>query len=139
MTTEDLIYKLEEDTRTMPHEYLEKVTKTVSFEEFKKLEAEFDKKQQDRLKKCENVDGDFRCEECGSSLWFSEVRFRLVYEKNHEPTGNILNVKEVWYCININRTGCRKPPPLVSPIGVIQPEYEASEDEEVRDHIKKLG
>lgn len=105
---------------------LPSVTETISLKEFKRLEKKLIQDQTDRLSKCRNIDGDWRCEKCGSSLWHSEVRFRLIDRMTKKPTGTHVAIKKVWYCIN---NSCEKAPPLVSSVGVIRPEQIVFEKE----------
>lgn|GEM_PF-1509624 len=95
----------------------QRIEKSITMEEFNECVMELKQKQKERLDKCEKVGPDWRCEKCGSSLWKSEVRFQIVDSSKKEPTGNITRMEKVWYCIK-----CETPPPLVSPVGVIQPQ-----------------
>lgn len=111
----DLLSK--DPASTILYDTKERCAENISLREFRKLVKELEEEQQKKLEKCHKVDGDWRCSECGSSLRQSEVRFRLVDPETKKPNGNILTMLEIWHCIN---SDCETPPPLFSPVGVIE-------------------
>jgi hypothetical protein len=92
------------------------VTQTATHEEFDTFEQELKGKQEKRLKKCEYIDGSYRCENCGSSINENgETRFLWLHEKTRTPTKTSLFITDIIYC-----EGCEEAPPMYSSVGILR-------------------
>jgi hypothetical protein len=114
------------------------VTQTATLEEFEVFEQELKDEQKERLEECAYIDGSYRCEKCGSSIYeYGETTFLFVDKKTRNLTSTSISITGILYC-----DGCEKAPPMYSSVGVIRENNQkirAEKEEKVAGKITKLG